>query len=179
MFFYRSLNIAVMAAEMYFFVLIQNESVVPNNALSTIGLCGKILLFVNITLGLIFLMGEMFLSRESPTLIRLKASYAYTETPVKIALLFTIGVSETCNYSDSNFSALQLLLRLDLIFSYISYAWTTLWPIIILPVNKMLACINSIVIYPIRIVRGTPLCFSYLFDSNLCILLICAIGWLH
>ena len=162
MLFYRGVNLIILSFEFYFLLKIRNYLGEKNESLDFIGMLGQILISVNLFFGVVFFLAELFLSRESPTLSKVKASYPYTETPIKIALLSTIGVSALCGIEDPNLYALLDLIRTDLILSYLSYAWKTFWPIIIVPTNKILMYINAVILYIFRFIRG--LCFFFHFD---------------
>jgi len=155
MLFYRALTVAIMIAEVYYLQKIQAESTSGPNVLNnTVGVMGNLLLYLNLIAGSIFLLFELFFPRDSATLQKVKQSYPYTETPVKIVLLYTIGVSCAAGL-DPFFPTLQMLVQLDLVISYLSYAWKSFWPILIIPVNEALMYANSTVLYVLRIIRGT------------------------
>jgi len=157
MLFYRAVTVAIMAAEIYYLQKIQAESASGPNVLNNaVGSLGILLLYLNLIAGFIFLLFELFFPRDSATLQKVKQSYPYTETPLKIILLYTIGVSCAAE-SDSFFPTLQLLVQLDLVLSYLSYAWKSFWPILIIPVNEGLMYVNSAVLYVMRIIRGTSM----------------------
>ena len=154
MLFYRGINLLILSYEFYFLMLMKNNLAVESPVVDFIGTIGQSLILANLAVGALFFLVELILSRDSPTLASVKASYPYTETPIKIALLSTIGVSSWCGELDPNFYALQLLIRTDLVLSYLSYAWRTFWPILIIPINKLLMYINSTLLFIIRLIRG-------------------------
>ena len=154
MLFYRGINLLILSYEFYFLMLIKNNLAVESPVVDFIGIIGQSLILANLAVGALFFLLELILSRDSPTLASIKASYPYTETPIKIALLSTVGVSSWCGALDPNFYALQLFIRTDLVLSYLSYAWRTFWPVLIIPINKILMYINSTLLYIIRFIRG-------------------------
>ena len=118
----------------------------------TLGIMGECFVYSNLALAALFFLTELCLSRDSRTNVSMKTLYPYTETPLKIILLCT--AASTCAATDlDDFGMLQWLIRTDVVFSYLAYAWKSFWPIIITPVNRLLMYINSIIIYVLRIVR--------------------------
>jgi hypothetical protein len=156
MLFYRALNVAIIATEIYYLRMIEDSNTDDSN--NAVGVFGCLLLYANIIVASVFLFFELFFPRDSATLQKLKSSYPYTETPLKIALLYYIGVS-CSKESNPFFTSLQKYVQLDLVVSYLSYAWKTFWPIIIIPANKTLIYVNSAVLYLMRITRGETFFF--------------------
>ena len=148
MLFYRGLNLLIASFQVYYVGLLSTSNSIGN----TLGLMGQILVWLNLATAGLFFLSELCLSRESRTNVSMKTLYPFTETPLKIILLCT--AASTCAAEDvDDFGMLQWLIRTDVIFSYVSYAWKTFWPIIITPVNRILMYINSIFIYILRIIR--------------------------
>ena len=165
MLFYRALTVVIMIFEIYYLTALNNSIADEGGNLSdSISLFAILLLWANLLFGISFLLLELILSRESPTLKNAKSSYPFTETPLKIALLYMVGISCPVQ-AFPYFTTLQSLIQLDLVFSYLSYAWKTFWPIIIVPVNKFLMQINAYILYVMRIIRGTFL-YTYKFRKS-------------
>lgn len=156
MLFYRALNVTIVATEIYYLRMLEDNN--TDDSGKAVGIFGFMLLYANFIVALVFLVSEIFFPHDSATLQKVKASYPYTETPLKIALLYSIGVS-CAKESNLFFTGLQTYVLLDLVVSYLSYAWKTFWPIIIIPTNKALINVNAAVLYLMRITRGLRVFF--------------------
>lgn len=148
MLFYRFLNVVIISFQLQAWLTLNKSNEIAN----TVGFIGTCLLFANVILAAIFFLAEFLLTKDSKTVVSLKVIHPYTETPVKILLLFTSASTCVSPHVDE-FNTLQQLIRLDLIVSYISYAWKSFWPLILTPLNKGLMYINSLALYMLRITR--------------------------
>ena len=155
MLFYRFLNLVIASLQIQLWCTLNKINVIG----STVGLVGTCLLFANVILAAIFFLAEFLLTKDSKTVLSLKVIHPYTETPVKILLLCIVSSSCVTPYVDE-FNTLQQLIRLDVVVSYISYAWKTFWPLLITPLNRGLMYINSIALYVCRVSRGKYLCYN-------------------
>ena len=155
MLFYRFLNVVIISFQLQAWLTLNKSNEIAN----TVGFIGTCLLFANVILAAIFFLAEFLLTKDSKTVVSLKVIHPYTETPVKILLLFTSASTCVSPHVDE-FNTLQQLIRLDLIVSYISYAWKSFWPLILTPLNKGLMYINSLALYMLRITRGKQLSFT-------------------
>ena len=149
MLFYRFLNLVIASFQIKLWLSISKS----NEAGNTVGFVGICLLLANVILAAIFFLVEFLLTKDSRTVSSMNVIHPYTETPVKILLLCIVSSSCVTPYV-AEFSTLQQLIRLDVIVSYISYAWKTFWPLIITPLNRGLMYLNSIALYVLRISRG-------------------------
>ena len=172
MLFYRFLNLVIASFQIQLWCTLNSS----NEVGTTVGFVGTCLLFANVILATIFFLAEFLLTKDSRTVLSMKVIHPYTETPVKILLLCILASSCITPYVDE-FNTLQQLVRLDVVVSYISYAWKTFWPLIITPLNRGLMYVNSLALYILRITRGnTAYCdhtyysmyhiFFYAFHSS-------------